>query len=105
MIRAFVRLIGILLLSLAFIFLVYDGAKTIAGSRLHVTPLGQVWNEMHSTSLQLLQPAIERHVHPFLWDPIVLNVLTAPVWLVVGILGGVLILLGQRPRPLIGYGR
>ena len=38
----------------------YDGTKSIAGSAFVFTPLGQIWTNIHSKSLQLLQPAIER---------------------------------------------
>jgi hypothetical protein len=39
------------------------------------------------------------------WDPIVLNILTAPAWLVFAILGTILMLIGRKKRPLIGYAR
>jgi hypothetical protein len=32
-------------------------------------------------------------------------VLTSPTWLVLGVLGIVLLLLGRRKKPLIGYAR
>jgi hypothetical protein len=35
----------------------------------------------------------------------VLNVLTAPAWLVLGILGAILMLIGRKKRRLIGYAR
>ena len=105
MIRFVFRFVGLLILAGGFIALIYDGTKSIAGSTLVFTPLGQIWNNVHSSSLQLLQPAIERHVSPFLWDPIVLNILTAPAWLVFGIIGAVLMLIGRKKKPLIGYVR
>jgi len=105
MIRFVFRFVGLLILAGGFIALIYDGTKSIAGSTLVFTPLGQIWNNVHSSSLQLLQPAIERHISPFLWDPIVLNILTAPAWLVFGVIGAVLMLIGRKKKPLIGYVR
>jgi hypothetical protein len=105
MIRFVLRFLGLWILAAGFIFFVYDGAKSLADSAIRVTKLGEVWNQIHSTSLQLLQPAIERHVAVWLWDPVVLSILTAPTWLVLGVLGGVLILLGRKKRRLIGYAR
>jgi hypothetical protein len=105
MIRFFFRLFGLLFLAAAFITLVIDGTKSIAASGVRITPFGQYWNDIHSTSLQLLQPALQRHVAEWLWDPVALNILTSPAWLVLGILGAVLMLIGRKKRPPIGYGR
>ncbi|MBX6424995.1 MAG: hypothetical protein IRZ09_03625 [Variibacter sp.] len=105
MIRFLFRFVGFLFLAAAFTALLYDGTKTIAGSEIYYTPLGATWNAVHSTSLQLLQPAIERHLAVWLWDPVMLNILTAPTWLVLGVVGALLILLGRKKQPLIGYSR
>ena len=87
-----------------------ESAKALLGSLpglagVGITKLGEDWNNLHSTSLQLLQPAIERHVAIWLWDPLMLSVLTAPTWLVLGIIGSIFILIGRKRKPLIGYGR
>jgi hypothetical protein len=34
-----------------------------------------------------------------------LTVLNAPTWLALGVLGAILILLGRKKKPLIGYDR
>ena len=59
MIRFLFRFLGFLILAGGFIALVYDGTKSIAGSAFVYTPLGQIWTNIHSKSLQLLQPAID----------------------------------------------
>jgi hypothetical protein len=105
MIRFLFRFLGFWILAGGFIAFVYDGTKSIAGNAIYVTKLGDTWNAIHSTSLQLLQPAIERHVAPWLWERVALNVLTAPTWLVLGILGALLMLIGRKKKPLIGYAR
>lgn len=104
MIRFLFRFIGLWILAAGFVFFVYDGTKSIAGNAFYTTRLSDTWNAVHSGSLQMLQPAIERHV-AWLWDPVVVTVLTAPTWLVFGILGALLILLGRKKKPLIGYAR
>jgi hypothetical protein len=105
MIRFLLRFVGLWILAAGFVFFVYDGTKSIAGSALYTTKLGDTWGVVHSASLQMLQPAIERHVAVWLWDPVALSVLTAPTWLVFGVLGAALILLGRKKKPLIGYAR
>jgi peptidoglycan/LPS O-acetylase OafA/YrhL len=99
------RTLGLWILALGFVFLVYDGTKSIAGDEIQFTKLGYVWNMINSSSLQLLQPAIERHVAEWLWNPVILSVLTAPAFLVFAILGAILMLLGRKKKPLIGYAR
>ena len=105
MIRFLFRLVGLLALAVAFIALVLDGTKSIAGNKIVVTPLGQTWTDLHSTSLQLLEAGVTRHLAEWLWNPVLLNVLTSPTWLVLGVLGVVLLLLGRKKKPLIGYAR
>jgi hypothetical protein len=104
MIRFLFRFLGLLCLALGFIFLVYDGTKSIADQRLYITRVSEVWVAIHDASLAQLRPMVER-IAVWLWDPIVQGVLNAPTSLVLVILGAVLILLGRKRRPLIGYAR
>ena len=105
MIRFVFRLVGVLILAGGFVTFIYDGTKSIAGGAMVFTPVGQIWNNVHATSLQLLQPAVERHVAVWLWDPVILSVLTAPAWVVLGVLGCILMLIGRKKKKLIGYAR
>ena len=104
MIRFLLRFIGLLSLALAFIFLVYDGTKSIADQRLYVTKVAEVWATLHEASLGQVRPALEG-LAPWLWDPLASNVLNAPVCVVLLIVGTILVLLGRKRRPLIGYAR
>jgi hypothetical protein len=105
MIRFLLRFLGLWILAAAFVFFVYDGTKSIANQQWVYVKVGDVWADIHQNSLLLLQPAIERHVSVWLWDPVMLSILTAPTWLVLGILAIILILLGRKKKPLIGYAR
>ena len=104
MIRFLSRFIGLWILAAGFVFLVYDGTKSIAGNAIFITRLLDTWNMVHSTSLAALQPMIESHL-AWLWDPVITSVLNAPTWAVFGVLGAALIVLGRRKKPLIGYAR
>ncbi len=56
---------------------------------VQMTALGQLWYWAHPGSLNLVQAVIERYVHPFLWDPVIISVLLTPaaiVFLVIGVL-------------------
>ena len=105
MIRFLFRFIGILLLALAFIFVVYDGMKSIADHMLYATKIEQFWTEIHGRSLQMFRESIERHSSAVLWQWVIEPILDQPIALVFGIFSVLLIMLGRKKKPLIGYAR
>jgi len=104
MIRGFFRLLGLLLLAGGFIFLVYDGARSIADQTLRITRLGEFWNDVNQASQQSLRSAIEG-LSPWLWNHAAKVVLNQPTWAVLGVVGILLMLLFRPKRRVIGYGR
>lgn len=96
MLRFLARFIGLWLVAGALVALVVDGAKSIAAGSIVTTPLGQLWYDLDPASLNTAQAAVERHVHPALWDPVILAVLLAPTFSVIGILGLLLMLVGRK---------
>jgi len=105
MIHLLMRYAGFVVLALALIVANHDVAKTLDARALNITKLGDAWYSVDSGSLLLAQPAIERHVAAWLWNPVIQTVLEQPTWLVLGVVGTILILLGRKKRPLIGEGR
>jgi len=105
MIRFLLRTLGLLFLAAAFIFLVYDGTRSIAANVLLYSKVDEIWSLVHTASLQQLQPWIEKNAPRWLWDPVVTTLLGAPAVVVSGIIGAIFMLLGRRKKPLIGYGR
>jgi hypothetical protein len=104
MIRFLLRFIGLWLLAAAFIFVVYDGTKSIAGNMLFLTKVQDVWGNVHQASLAALKPTLEGYA-TVLWDPLMTTLLNAPIALALGVLGALLLLLGRKKKPLIGYHR
>jgi len=109
MIRFVFRFVGLWILAAGFVALVRDGTKSIAGNAVFTTALSEDWTNIHASSLQAIEAAIARNVDPYiggwLWDPVVLAILSAPTFVVLGVFGSMLILIGRRKKPLIGYGR
>ncbi len=106
MIRFLFRFLGLLCLAAGFIFLVSDGAQSIADQKWFITSVGSFWSSVHQNSLLLLQPAIERYVAVWAWQSVIQPyVLEQPAWLALGVLGMLLILLGRKKKRLIGYAR
>lgn len=104
MIRSMFRLIGLVLLAAGFVFFIYDGTKSIADQTVYISKFSQTWAEIHQQSLQAAQGAVEKNA-AWLWAAVIQPVLEQPTWLVLGTIGMVLILLGRKKKPLIGYAR
>lgn len=105
MIRSLLRLIGVIALAAGFVLLMYDGAKSIADKRVYIYKLGQLWTDVHATSLQAAQAKVQASLPAQIWDPGIATILDQPSWLIFGIVGTIFILLGRRRKPLIGYAR
>ncbi len=98
MISFVVRVIGLWLVAVAVVAAAIDGTKSIAASKLVLTPLGQHWFQLAPESLNAAQAGIQRTVSPLLWDPVIQWILLLPTWLVAGVLGMLLVWLGSRGR-------
>ena len=59
---------------------------------------GKLWYDLNPGSLQLLQPAIQRHIHPALWDWVVAPLLLFWAFPTLMVVGFFLILVCRR-RP------
>jgi hypothetical protein len=105
MIRFLFRTLGLLFLAAAFVFVIYDGTKSIAANALLYSKVDEIWSLLHAPSLQQLQPFIQRNGPLWLWDPVATTVLNAPAVVAFGAVGATLIVLGRRKKPLIGYSR
>ncbi len=104
MIRSFFRLVGILVLACGFIFLVYDGARSIADQMPRLTRTVDLWNDIGQASQMAVKASVESSA-PWLWSLLNKAVLEQPVWAVLGAVGILLLLVFRRSRPMIGYAR
>src|SRR5690606_21549005 len=103
MFRFLFRFFGLWLLAGAFVALVIDGTRSITAGRIVIMPVAEAWLTVHPASIEWLKLSAERDLPAWLWDPVLLYVLSAPLWLALGVVGLILALLGRRrPRP-IGY--
>ena len=61
MIRFLLRFVGLLLLALAFIFLVYDGIRSISDGGMLLTKASDIWNILNDRTLAAFQTWVEGH--------------------------------------------
>ena len=104
MIRFLLRFFGLCLLATAFVFFVYDGTKTIANQQLIYMRVAEVWAIIDQNSLNLVQNWLKQHAM-WAWDPYMQKFFDLPTWVVLGMVGMILVLLGRKKKPLIGYAR
>lgn len=103
MLRIISRTIGLLLLAGGFAALIVDGTRSIAASALKLSSFGDLCGQIFPNSFPLLQPAVERNIHPLVWDPILRGFFLAPAWLVLIAFGLLLLWMAQRRRAMVGY--
>ena len=90
MIRFLLRFVGLLLLALGFIFLVYDGIRSISDGGILLTKASEVWNSVHDGSLAAFQTLVERYTGAEFWRAGVAPVLNQPASAVACVLGVIL---------------
>jgi hypothetical protein len=93
------RLIGWIFFLAGLSVLVRDVLVWIDTKRWAPIALGQLWYDLNRSSLNLVQAVVQRYIHPFLWDPIIVTILLCwafAVLMVLGIL--ILALFGRRRR-------
>ena len=100
------RSLAFLFLAAAVLVLAVDVVSGLVAEGVpRLAALGEWWAWLHRDSLLLLQPAIERHVSPVLWDPGIQTLLEWPAAFEFAVLGGVFRLLARwrqrrRRRPV-----
>jgi hypothetical protein len=97
MFRTLVRWIGYAFLAAGMALGVVDGARSISASALDATPLGSAALWLFPRHFPILEPAVTRHLHPLLWDGVLLNLFLLPAALVLFLAGGLFMLLGRKP--------
>ena len=96
--RTLGRWVGWLLLLLAVAAAIYDAVGALRGAAYHVSALGELWYAAHRGSLGLAQAVVQRYLFPWLWDPVVVTVLTWPAVAVLGVPGVLLAALCRGKR-------
>jgi len=90
------RIIGWLLLLAALIVLIADFITWLDTRHFALRATGELWYSLSPSTLQLAQPAIQRHVATWLWEPVIVTILVWPAILMLGVPGVVLLLLCRR---------
>ena len=94
------RLIGWVLIIAALAVLLNEAWGWYQSGAWRPLAAGKLWFDLDRGSLLLAQPAIERHVARWLWNPVISTILQWPAWAVLGVPGIVLLAIGRRRPPI-----
>ena|SRR5499433_3922200 len=93
------RLLGWIIFLAGVSVLVRDVLVWIDTKRWAPMALGQLWYDLNRSSLNLVQAVVQRYIHPFLWDPIIVTILLCWAFAVLTVLGLLILALsGRRGR-------
>src|ERR1700758_3902357 len=93
------RLIGWIFFLAGLAGLARDVFAWIESKRWRPITLGQLWYDLNRSSLNLVQAVVQRYIHPYLWDPIIVTVLLCWAFAVLMVLGAVILAVsGRRAR-------
>ena len=93
------RLIGWIIFLAGLSVLVRDVMVWIDTKDWAPIALGQLWFYLNRSSLNLVQAVVQRYIHPFLWDPIIVSILLCWAFAVLMVLGVLILAVsGRRAR-------
>jgi len=90
------RLIGWIVFLAGVAVLAHDVFVWIDTKRWAPIAVGQLWFDLGRSSLNLVQAVVQRYIHPFLWDPIIVTVLLWWAFAVLMVLGLLILALSGR---------
>ena len=106
MFRFLFRFAGLVVIALSFLFVVYDGTKSIADQTIYISRVGPTWANIHPHSLSAFEPAVETLAGAWVWNDVIQPYfLEQPAALVLVIIGALLVLLGSKKKPQPGSER
>ena len=93
------RLSGWIIFLAGVSVLVWDVLIWIDTKQWAPISVGQLWFDLSRSSLNLVQAVVQRYIHPFLWDPIIVTILLCWAFAVLMMLGLLILALsGRRAR-------
>src|SRR5689334_194075 len=93
------RLIGWIIFLAGLSVLVRDVLVWIDTKHWAPIALGQLWFDLDRSSLNLVQAVVQRYIHPFLWDPVIVTILLCWAFAVLMALGVLILVLSWRRAP------
>ena len=85
------------MIALSFLFVVYDGTKSIADQTIYISRVASTWKNIHPSSLSAVEPAVETLAGAWVWNDVIQPYfLEQPTALVLVVIGALRSCLGAR---------
>jgi hypothetical protein len=98
--RFIIRLIGVILFAAAFVILVIDGTRSIAGNALYLSSLAESVRLLWPDGMETVAGGLTS-LWSGLWDPVGAWIFARPAFVVLGVTGLVLMLIGRAPPHMV----
>lgn len=102
MIRFFFRALATFSLAVAVVMAVLDATRSIASDMIVLTPLSESWQTVFPASYGAAEAAVSEVLVPYMWDPLILTLLSAPGFAVFVVLALLFYMIGRRPERRAG---
>lgn len=102
MIRAFLRFLAMIALSVAVITAVLDATRSIAAEAIVMTPLADTWAGLSAATLDAFEALVTLNLPDAAWTGVVVPVLHVPAFAFFAGLALVLYVAGRRPARRAG---
>tara|TARA_B100000886_G_scaffold339264_1_gene304215 strand:+ start:1127 stop:1438 length:312 start_codon:yes stop_codon:yes gene_type:complete len=83
-------------IAVAFGVAAFEIISSIEKGEYQIMALGEVWYQADKASLNTAQAIIQRYLFAWLWDPIIIFLLTLPAWAVLTVIGLLLFYFHRR---------
>lgn len=97
--RFLFRLAATIALAVAVIMAVVDATRTVAASKLVMTPLATSWNSVSPHTLENFRQFVQTRAGPTVWDWFVTIALSQPGFIVFAVLALLFYLIGYKRQP------
>jgi hypothetical protein len=90
------RIIGWILFIGGLPMFATDALRWVESGQWAPLSAGELWYSLAPSTIKLVHTVVEVYISPYLWDPVIITVLTCPAFLVLMGLGSLLLLLRKR---------
>jgi len=90
------RLLGLILIAIALMFLGADGIQTLESGEVSIRSLSEAWGLLHQASYDSFTAWSAEALPGAVQDPVLSTIMAAPAWASFGVLGIIIALIFRR---------